>query len=289
MGSAQAVLPHRRDRLQPVPVPVPVRRRPSGWPCCCCGCSTPATTLRWSRTGRSSPTSCRRRSSAKGFLAQSFFTGFGITLANISLFVFQPLISGATSAGIPYWVVGSFMLGSVCSIATVLVSVITHPGDPAAPEELAALRAKKGGLGPALQEIGEAIVEMPVRAAQARRWSTCSSGTRWCATGSSCRCRSPRSRSAANREQGKEDAVAWTGLVNGWYNIVTFRVAFSLVAFARKRGAKGVHIVCLLCAAVGLVDLPVDRPTSTCCSSRSSGSASPGRRSWACPTSWRCG
>ena len=28
---------------------------------------------------------------AKGFLAQSFFTGFGITLANISLFVFQKL------------------------------------------------------------------------------------------------------------------------------------------------------------------------------------------------------
>ncbi|MCB1744983.1 MAG: MFS transporter, partial [Gammaproteobacteria bacterium] len=44
----------------------------------------------------------------KGFLAQSFFTGFGITLANISLFVFQTMIEGATAAGIPYWVVGSF-------------------------------------------------------------------------------------------------------------------------------------------------------------------------------------
>ena len=52
----------------------------------------------------------------KGFLAQSFFTGFGITLANLSLFVFQNLIDGATEAGIPYWVVGSFMLGSVCSM-----------------------------------------------------------------------------------------------------------------------------------------------------------------------------
>ena len=67
----------------------------------------------------------------KGFLAQSFFTGLGITLANISLFVFQKLIDGATEAGIPYWVVGSFMLGAVCSIGTVLVSVLTDPGDPA--------------------------------------------------------------------------------------------------------------------------------------------------------------
>ena len=47
----------------------------------------------------------------KGFLAQSFFTGLGITLANLSLFFFQKIISGATEAGIPYWVVGSFMLG----------------------------------------------------------------------------------------------------------------------------------------------------------------------------------
>ena len=49
------------------------------------------------------------------------------------------------------------------------------------------------------------------------------------------------------------DAVSWTGLVNGWYNIVTFLVAFPLVGLARRRGAKWVHIFCLLCAAVGLV------------------------------------
>src|ERR687887_319769 len=35
---------------------------------------------------------------ATGFLTQSFFTGFGITLANVSLFVFQTLITGGTSA-----------------------------------------------------------------------------------------------------------------------------------------------------------------------------------------------
>ena len=98
---------------------------------------------------------------AKGFLAQSFFTGLGITLANVSLFVFQTLIAGATSAGIPYWVVGSFILGSVCSVATVLVSVVSTPELPPSDEELAELRAKKGGLGAAVGEIREAIVEMP--------------------------------------------------------------------------------------------------------------------------------
>ena len=85
----------------------------------------------------------------KGFLAQSFFTGLGITLANLSLFFFQKIISGATEAGIPYWVVGSFMLGAVCSIGTVLISVLRTPEIPPSEEELKALRAKKGGLGPA--------------------------------------------------------------------------------------------------------------------------------------------
>ena len=190
----------------------------------------------------------------KGFLAQSFFTGLGITLANVSLFVFQKFIEGGTAAGIPYWVLGSFMLGAVCSITSVLVSVLRTPEIPPSPEELAALRAKKGGLGPALKEIGEAIRDMPVQLRKLAlvyffQWygmvcywqfiALTIGQTLFPAT-----------------QDGKEEAVAWTGLVNGWYNIVTFSVAFALVAFAKKRGAKLVHCVCLLLAAVGLMIVP---------------------------------
>jgi hypothetical protein len=31
-----------------------------------------------------------------------------------------------------------------------------------------------------------------------------------------------------------EEAVGWTGLVNGWYNIVTFLTAFALVGLPRN-------------------------------------------------------
>ncbi|GII00081.1 MFS transporter [Planobispora takensis] len=190
---------------------------------------------------------------AKGFLAQSFFTGFGITLANISLFVFQNLISGATSAGIPYWVVGSFMLGAVCSIGTVLVSILTTPEIPPSEEELAALRARKGGFASALREIWDAIVEMPGELrklalvylfqwyAMVCYWQYVSLSIAESVYGVSA------------DDPKYADAVSWTGLVNGWYNIVTFCVAFPLVTLARRRGAKWVHIFCLLCAAVGLV------------------------------------
>jgi maltose/moltooligosaccharide transporter len=194
---------------------------------------------------------------AKGFLAQSFFTGFGITLANISLFVFQKLISGATSAGIPYWVVGSFILGAVCSIGTVLVSVLSTPEIPPSPEELAALRARKGGFGVAVREIWDAIVEMPPELRKLALvylfqwygmvcyWQYVSLSIAKSVFGTT-----------DTTSKGYEDAVSWTGLVNGWYNIVTFLVAFPLVSFARRRGAKWVHTACLLCAAAGLLVFP---------------------------------
>ena len=190
----------------------------------------------------------------KGFLAQSFFTGLGITLANVSLFVFQKFIEGGTEAGIPYWVLGSFMLGAVCSITTVLISVLRTPEIPPSEEELKALRSKKGGLGPAVKEIGEAIRDMPVQLRKLAlvyffQWYGMVCYWQFIAL-------TVAQTLFPATPEGKEEAVAWTGLVNGWYNIVTFSVAFALVAFAKKRGAKVVHCVCLLLAAVGLMIVP---------------------------------
>ena len=193
----------------------------------------------------------------KGFLAQSFFTGFGITLANVSLFVFQTFIEGSTAAGIPYWVVGSFMLGAVCSIGTVLVSVLTTPEIPPTPAELKALRESKGSPLGFVKEIWDAIVEMPTELrklalvylfqwyAMVCYWQYVTLSMAQSVWGTT-----------DAQSEGFREAVAWTGLVNGWYNIVTFSVAFSLVAFARRHGAKLVHCACLLCATAGLLIFP---------------------------------
>lgn len=56
----------------------------------------------------------------------------------------------------------------------------------------------------------------------------------------------------ANNQQ-YEKAVSETGGINGWYNIVTFLVAFLLVGFAKKIGAKYVHFICLLLAGIGFI------------------------------------
>ena len=77
-----------------------------------------------------------------GFQAQSFFTGFGQTLANVSLFIF-PLIFVGKTGKLPTWVFASFFLGAICSIGSILWSIKTTPEIPPSPEELALLNARK--------------------------------------------------------------------------------------------------------------------------------------------------
>lgn len=193
---------------------------------------------------------------AKGFLTQSFFTGFGITLANLCIALFPSVLPGQSGA-LPNWVYGAFFLGSVCSIGTVLVTVLSTPEIPPTPEERAELKAKKGGFGVYIKEIWDAIVDMPTELrklalvylfqwyAMNIYWQMVTSAlalTIWDTEDS--------------KSAGFEAASSWTGTVNGWYNIVTFSTAFLLVAFAKKHGAKRVHSFCLLLAAVAFLTFP---------------------------------
>jgi maltose/moltooligosaccharide transporter len=200
---------------------------------------------------------------ALGFLTQSFFTGLGITLANISLFVFQKLISGETTtstgeSGIPYWVFGSFFVGAVCSIGSVLWSTSKTPEIPPTDEELKKIRERKKGLFEPFIEIASAIKDMPQTLWQLGLvylfqwyamfcyWQFISlniASTIWHTT--------PEANKALY-----EEAVGWTGLVNGFYNVVTFLSAFALVWLAKKFTAKYVHVVCLALASLSLFILP---------------------------------
>ncbi len=53
-----------------------------------------------------------------------------------------------------------------------------------------------------------------------------------------------------------EKAVSLAGLVNAWYNVVTFLTAFGLVWFAKKYSAKWVHFTCLALAGIGFIIFP---------------------------------
>jgi maltose/moltooligosaccharide transporter len=194
---------------------------------------------------------------ATGFLTQSFFTGLGITLANVSLFFFQKYIPGQHGA-IPYWVFGSFFLGSICSISSVMWSITKTPEIPPTPEELAVLRSQKKGILQPFIEIGEAIVHMPTvmwKLALVYLFQWYALFCYW-QNASKSIAQSVWKTSPSENKTLYEEAVGWAGLVNGWYNVVTFLSAFGLVWMAKKFSPKKVHIVCLLMAGIALLAFP---------------------------------
>ena len=244
-----------------------------------------------------------------GFLSQSFFTGLGITLANISLFVFQKYITG-TAGSLPIWVYASFFLGTVCSIGSVSWSMYKTPEIPPTAEELAALRERNKGMPhPVVQfflsilttliaymlvvlllpftlfrrnllrdlvqktedhpilrvvfaqnlEIVDAIMKMPPvmwKLALVYLFQWYALFCYWQNAAKSI-AQSVWNTSPTGNKSLFEEAVAWTGLVNGWYNVVTFVSAFGLVGLAKKYGPKNVHFVCLLLAGFGLLAFPM--------------------------------
>ena len=192
-----------------------------------------------------------------GFLTQSFFTGLGITLANVSLFIFQKQITGSHGS-IPYWVFASFFLGSICSITSVGWSIYKTPEIPPTEEELKVLRSHKGGILEPFKEIFSAITHMPVVMWQLALVYLFQWYALFCywQNASKSIAQSVWKTSPAENRALYEEAVGWAGLVNGWYNVVTFLTAFALVGLARKYGPKLVHFTCLVLAGIGLVIFP---------------------------------
>lgn len=197
---------------------------------------------------------------ATGFLMQSFFTGFGITLANVCLYLFekQNLIPGKSASGIPYWVYVAFFIGSACSITTVLWAMYKTKEIPPTPEELLHIQnAPKGFLAP-FKEIFAAIKEMPFILWQLAfiylfQWYAMFCYWQYVSHSIAASVYNVTS------EQDKDlygKAAAWTGMVNATYNVVTFLSAFALAALAKKIGAKKVHFVSLVLAATALLIFP---------------------------------
>lgn len=192
-----------------------------------------------------------------GFQAQSFFTGFGQTLANVSLFIF-PMIFIGTTGKLPTWVFASFILGSICSIGSVWWSSHTTKEIPPTEEELQKIQSEKVNVFTPFVDIFLAIKEMPKVMWQLALVYLFQWYALFCYWQNSSKSIALSVWHTTPQENSKlyEEAVGWTGLVNGWYNIVTFLCAFGLVYFAKKYSPKMVHFACLLLAATGFLIFP---------------------------------
>ncbi len=192
-----------------------------------------------------------------GFQMQSFFTGFGQTLANLSLFIF-PLIFIGKTGSLPTWVYASFFLGAICSIGSIWWSMRTTSEIEPTAEELAQIRARKVSVTESVVEIFQAIKVMPKVMWQLALVYLFQWYALFCYWQNSSKSIALSVWNATPKDNPElyEKAVSWTGLVNGWYNIVTFLSALALANYAKKYGAKSVHMICLLLAAIGFLAFP---------------------------------
>lgn len=192
-----------------------------------------------------------------GFQMQSFFTGFGQTLANLSLFIFPMIFIGKTGS-LPTWVYASFFLGAVCSIGSIWWSMHTTSEIEPTAEELKEIRSRNSNVLESIFEIFHAIGEMPKVMWQLALVYLFQWYALFCYWQNSSKSIALSVWNATPKSNPKlyEEAVSWTGLVNGWYNIVTFLSALALAGFAKKYGAKSVHMICLILAAAGFLAFP---------------------------------
>jgi maltose/moltooligosaccharide transporter len=173
------------------------------------------------------------------------------------LYFFQKHITGKAGA-LPYWVYASFFLGTICSIGSVMWSISKTPEIPPTPEELAELKKSKLSMLTPFVEIPEAIKHMPKVMWQLALVYLFQWYALFCywQNASKSIAQSAWKTNVYQNNPMYDEAVGWTGLVNGWYNIVTFLSAFGLVWLAKKYSARLVHVSCLLLAGVGLLIFP---------------------------------
>lgn len=222
-----------------------------------------------------------------GFQMQSLFVGGGITLANLSLFIFQKYLGGSSeSGGIPAWVYYSFFLGSFCSIASVVWSVYKTPEIPPTEEELVQLKAEKENdtVFTPFIDIFTAIIKMPKILWQLAlvylfQWYALFCYWQFVTpmikqtlynVSENDEVKAKHIIELSNTGLGNsidiewaknilrlvETAVGQTGLMNGFYNFITMISALLLIPFALKYSSKNVYVFCLLATGISLLILP---------------------------------
>jgi len=199
-----------------------------------------------------------------GFLMQSFFTGFGITLANFTPAILVSLgilaITDKMSNGIPTYTYWAFFIGAFASIASVLLSVLTTKEYPPSEEELILIKEKKKEniFKTVWNDILIAFRTMPLTMKQlipVKFFTWYAMFCYWQYITSSLSL--SLFHTTDQSSEGFSKAQLLTGSLNGTYNIICFIVAFLLVPLALKIGAKGVHIVALTLGGIGLLAIPL--------------------------------
>jgi maltose/moltooligosaccharide transporter len=195
----------------------------------------------------------------RGFLIQSFFTGFGITLANLCLYFLQKnnFLSQTTANGLPYWVYVAFIVGAIASITTILWAMHKTKENPPTEVELALLHKEKKTLFSPIVDVVSAIKDMPkvlwkLALLYLFQWYALFVYWQFSSLSVAQTIYKIPVGAAMNQHADFSKAVSFTGLLNATYNIVTFVVALLLMRVLSRFSAYKVHAFALGIAAIGL-------------------------------------
>lgn len=195
-----------------------------------------------------------------GFLMQSAMTGLGQTLSYLTptILVWIGLNKDAVGTNnIPQITVTAFLIGAVFSIVSIAWTLKTSKEHPLSESELAAMRKKSKSPVALVQEIVEAMRDMPPTMKQLGlvmllqwygmfcywQYITLSISTTLFGT------TDPAS-------QAFRDANLINGQIGSFYNLVAFVSALAMIPFTRKLGPKVTHAACLIAAGVGMICIP---------------------------------
>ena len=206
----------------------------------------------------------------RGFLIQSFFTGFGISLANLCLYFFQKneWLQQLSANRLPYWVYLAFLIGGITSISTVLWAMYKTKETPPTDDELLALESsKKRGLLAPITDVLQAIVGMPLMLWKLAllylfQWYALFVYWQFSTLAVAQNVYGIPVGNHMNKHANFSDAISFSGLLNATYNIVTFIVALILMRLLARYAAFKLHAVSLITAAVGLLFFSVTHSSS---------------------------
>jgi maltose/moltooligosaccharide transporter len=197
-----------------------------------------------------------------GYLLQGVLIGAGAVIANGSLFVFQSLVKGSTTAGVPYWVPATFWVGACFLLVSIAISVARTKEIRPPEDELVRVRALPKNPGAVFSEIFHAVREMPlamhtIGLVYAFQWYALFIWWQYGSLiiGQAAFGVDPHTKGFSDTK-AYDAAVGWTGLVNGWYAFIAIFAALAMIPLAKRFGAKNVHAAALVLAGIGLATFP---------------------------------
>jgi maltose/moltooligosaccharide transporter len=205
-----------------------------------------------------------------GFSVQSFFVGFGQTLANLMPFIL-PLVgivvTGASTSGIPDYVKYSFFIGAFSVIASVLWTIYTTNETP--PEDMEAFRAANKGsfftnLSNGFTEVYHAFLDMPKAMRQlwwVKFFTWYGLPLMWQYLGLSI---ARHCFNAINpTDPGFDEGTKYGGMGLAIFSIACFSISFFLPKISEVLTRRGTHATCLILGFIGFAGMQFTNDLNT--------------------------